>query len=51
MTERKLLHQKVAYDIDTTASKLKDQLSAALKTQTDFDKVAAAIQPIDGVKR
>ena len=50
VTERKLLHQKVAYDIDTTASKLKDQMSAALKTQSDFDKIATAIQPINGVK-
>jgi len=50
ITARKLLHQKVAYDIDTTATKLKDQVSEALKTQSDFDKIAATIQPIDGVK-
>ncbi len=50
VTERKLLHQKVAYDIDMTALKLKEQLSTALKTQSDFDKIAATVQPIDGVK-
>ena len=50
VTSRKLLHQKVAYAVDATASKLKDEMATALKTQTDFDKVAASIPAIDGVK-
>lgn len=50
VTARKLLHQKVAYAIDTTATTLRDELVTSLKTQTDFDKVAAAVQPVNGVK-
>lgn len=50
VTARKLLHQKVAYAIDTTASKLKDEMTAVLKTEPDFDKVATAVQPVNGVK-
>ena len=50
VTTRKLLHQKVAYAMDTTATKLKDEMTVALKTQTDFDKVAASIQAVNGVK-
>lgn len=50
VTARKLLRQKVAYAIDTTATKLKDRMSEALRTETDFDKIAATIQPIDGIK-
>jgi len=50
VTKRGLLHQKVAYSVDTVASKLRDQMEEKLKTETDFDKVAAAIAPIDGAK-
>ncbi len=50
VTARKLLHQKVAYAMDSTAASLKEEMATALKTQSDFDKVAASIQPIDGVK-
>lgn len=49
VTARKLLRQKVAYDIDTTATKLKDKMSEALRTETDFEKIAASVQPISGV--
>jgi len=50
VTARKLLHQKVAYAIDTTATKLRDALSVKLKTESDFDKIAADIPAVDGVK-
>jgi hypothetical protein len=50
VTARKLLHQKVAFAIDTTALKLRDEMETALKTNPDFDKVAAAVVPISGVK-
>jgi hypothetical protein len=50
VTARKLLHQKVAYAMDTTATKLKNELTFALKTQTDFDKIAASIAAVNGVK-
>jgi hypothetical protein len=50
VTARKLLHQKVAYDIDTTASKLKDEMITVLKTEPDFDKAIAAIKPVNGIK-
>lgn len=50
VTERKLLHQKVAYSIDTTATTLKDAMVEKLKTESDFDKVAAAVPAISGVK-
>lgn len=49
VTARKLLHQEVAYRIDTTASKLKDELAAKLQSESDFEKVAATIAPTDNV--
>jgi hypothetical protein len=50
VTARKLLHQEVAYKLDTTAKKLRDAVLEKLKTETDFEKVAAGVAPIDGVK-
>jgi hypothetical protein len=50
VTARKLLHQKVAYAIDTAASKLRDAVTEKLKTEADFDKIAAEVPPVDGVK-
>jgi hypothetical protein len=46
-TSRSLLRQKVAYTIDTTAAKQRDAVVEKLKTEKDFDKVAAAI-PAEG---
>lgn len=43
VTARKLLRQEVAYKIDDQAAKQKSALEEALKTQTDFDKIAAAL--------
>lgn len=43
VTERKLLRQKVAYKIDEQASKKRTQLENALKTEKDFDKIAASL--------
>lgn len=50
VTARKLLHQEVAYRIDSTAAKLRDEVIEKLKTEKDFDKVAAAITPINKVR-
>ncbi len=50
VTARELLRQKVAYSIDTPAQKLRDQVVEKLKSESDFDKVAASIKPIEGVK-
>jgi hypothetical protein len=50
VTAHKLLRQKVAYSIDTVALKLRDQVIEKLKTETDFDKVAAAITPVGSTK-
>lgn len=47
VTAHKLLRQEVAYKIDTVAAKQRDQVVEKLKTETDFDKVAAVI-PADG---
>ena len=47
---RKLLRHEVAYRIDTTATSLKSQVEEKLKTEPDFDKVAAAI-PAIGIAR
>jgi len=47
VTARKLLRQEVSYKIDTIASKQRDLVVEKLKSETDFDKVAAAI-PADG---
>lgn len=50
VTAHKLLHQEVAYKIDTTATKLRDQVVSKLKSETDFDKIAAAIPAVEGAK-
>ena len=47
VTAHKLLHQEVAYTIDTQATRQRDALVEKLKTESDFDKVAAAI-PAEG---
>lgn len=46
-TSRSLLRQEVTYAVDTIAAKQRDAMVAKLKTESDFDKVAAAI-PADG---
>lgn len=46
VTERKLLRQEVAYKVDKNASTQRDQVLEKLKTESDFDKVAAAIAPM-----
>lgn len=43
VTARKLLRQEVAYKIDEEASRKRDALAELLKTQTDFDKIAATL--------
>jgi hypothetical protein len=43
VTSRKLLRQEVAYSIDTRATNNRDKVIDALKTESDFDKVAAAV--------
>jgi hypothetical protein len=50
VTARKLLHQEVAFSIDSTAMKLRDQVLSKLKTEQDFDKVAASIAPLNNVR-
>lgn len=50
VTASKLLRQKVSYDIDTIAKKLRDQLSEKIKKESDFDKIAASVTPVDGVR-
>lgn len=50
VTARNLLRQKVAYDVDATAAKLRVAVEEKLKTDSDFDKIAAAITPLNGVK-
>jgi hypothetical protein len=47
VTTHKLLRQEVAYKIDTIATRQRDQVVEKLKTESDFDKIAAAI-PTDG---
>lgn len=49
-TANELLRQKVAYRVDTIASKLRDEMQAKLKSESDFDKIASAIAPVGGVK-
>lgn len=46
VTARKLLRQKVAYEIDDTATKQRNQVIEALKSGSDFDKIVASIAPI-----
>lgn len=46
VTARKLLRQEVAYTVDDTAKKQRDQVIEQLSTQADFDKVAASIEPV-----
>ncbi len=50
VTARKLLRQEVAYAIDENAKKQRDEVVEKLKTEKDFDKVAAAIAPIGGAR-
>ncbi len=50
VTARKLLRQEVAYKIDATATKLKDQVEEKLKIESDFDKIVAAIPAIGAAK-
>lgn len=50
VTTRKLLRQVVAYDIDVTATTLKDAVVQKLKSEQDFDKVATAVAPLNGVR-
>lgn len=46
VTAHKLLRQEVAYVIDKNAAKQRDQVVEKLKTEADFDKVAAAVPAI-----
>ncbi len=50
VTTRKLLRQEVAYRIDTIASKQRDAVVEKLKTESDFDKVAAAVAPVGNAR-
>lgn len=50
VTARNLLRQKVAYSVDSTASQLRDVLEQRLENESDFDKIAASLSPVDGVK-
>lgn len=50
VTKRKLLRQEVAYAIDDTASQLKKLVQEKIATESDFDKLAASISPVNGVK-
>ena len=50
VTAHKLLRQKVAYQIDTVASGQRDQVVEKLKTESDFDKVAASVAPVGDAK-
>ena len=50
VTKRKLLRQEVAYKVDTTAARLRDQMTTLLATEKDFDKVAATVAPIASVR-
>ncbi len=43
VTSRELLRQEVAYKIDDQANHQRDALTTGLKTQPDFDKLAAAL--------
>jgi hypothetical protein len=46
VTAHKLLRQAVAYAIDDTATKQRDEVVEKLKTQTDFEKLAASIEAV-----
>lgn len=50
VTVRKLLQQEVAYKIDTTAIRQRDQVVEKLKTESDFDKVAASVAATGSAK-
>ena len=47
VTARKLLRQEVADEVDTVATKQRDEVVEKLKTEQDFDKVVASISPVD----
>lgn len=50
VTARKLLRQEVSFAIDSTASAVRDEVVEKLKTEADFDKVAATIAPKGNVR-
>lgn len=50
VTERRLLYQEVAYQIDTVAKKQRQQVEEALKKEKDFDKVAQSIPVAQGAR-
>lgn len=50
VTARKLLHREVAYKIDTTAMKLRDEVTEKLKTEKDFDKVVASVRAVGNAR-
>lgn len=43
ITTRKLLQQKVAYAVDTTAARERDQVVSELKKQSDFEAIAKTV--------
>ncbi len=47
---KEYLRQKVAFEIDETASKLRDEVANKTEDDTDMDELAADIEPINGVE-
>lgn len=50
VTAHKLLRQEVAYAIDSDAKRQTEQMKNQLKTEADFDKVAAAVAPVGNTR-
>lgn len=50
VTARELLRQEVSYNIDTVAATQRDSVVEKLKTESDFDKVSAAIPVVGEAK-
>lgn len=50
VTAHKLLRQEVSFEIDDSATKLRDQLVVKLKSETDFDKIASSIAAVGKAK-
>lgn len=50
VTAARLLRQEVAFFIDKTASKQLKLVQTAMKTESEFDKIAASIPKFDGAK-
>lgn len=50
VTARKLLRQEISFAIDDTALQLKDQTEKKLAVESDFEKVSAGINPVNGVR-